>query len=337
MGKIIGVTGASGHLGGNVARCLLERGFEVSAFCRHEGPSLKDLGAEYFRGDILDAGRVDAFVSGCDAIVHCAGIISIAGDPDGSVYRSNVEGTRNVVEACARRGVERLIHVSSVHAVESRLDKSVFDEGNPWKERGSPAYDYSKACGEKIVLEAISSGRISGCVMRPSAIFGPYDFTPSKLGQATLDLYAGHIPVLPPGGYNFVDARDVAAAIAVALSPGATFTNVNKDIGPIYNLTGRYCSMREFAELIHLSGGARPPRLSLPASLMLGFLPCVSLWARLSGMEQAYTKEMVNTLVSGHTHMSFDRARRAFGFSPRPLEDSVRDFIQWEKSRGGLA
>ena len=357
MMRTIGVTGAAGHLGGVLVRRLIEKGYRVKAFCHRDVRALEGLAAELVWGDVLDSESVAAFAHGCDVVVHCAAIISITGAQHGLVFRSNTEGPRNVVAACIKADVPRLIHVSSVHAVKELSGRPVFDETNPRKEKDSPAYDYSKACGEQIVLEAFRAGTLSGCIMRPSAIFGPYDFKPSKLGQATLDLYRGHIPVLPPGGYNFVDVRDVAEGICSAISAPSSvlngpFQNLSDSaipekstevdtVGaaeddPIFNLTGRYCSMNEYASLIEQQGGHRSPRISLTASVMVALLPFVKLWARATHMEQAYTGEMIHALTSGHRNMRSDRARKAFGFNPRPLEETVQDFIAWEKERGNL-
>ena len=334
MRQTVGVTGAAGHLGGVLTRSLMEKGCRVKTLCHKDRRALEGLEVEIIWGDILDAGRMETFAAGCDAVVHCAGIISIGGAQRGQVFRSNTEGPRNISAACLKTGVPRLIHVSSVHAVQELPERPVFDETNPYKERNSPVYDYSKACGEQIVIEVFRSGKLSGCVIRPSAIIGPYDFKPSKLGQATLDLYRGHIPALPPGGYNFVDVRDVAEAICTAIS----LSHSEMPAGaPIFNLTGYYLSMAEYATLIERLGGHGPPRLSLSASVMKAFLPFIKLWARIRHMEQAYTLEMIKALTSGHPNMSSDRARETLAFRPRPLEETLRDFIAWGKERGDLS
>ena len=325
MQRIIGITGAAGHLGGALARRLIADGYKVRALCYHDRRSIEGLAVEVFSGDILNPASLDPFLSGCFAVVHSAAIISISGDPDGMVFRSNTEGPRNIVEGCIRHGVSRLVHVSSTHAVLDQLDKPSYDETNAYKPSGSYAYDHSKALGEQLVLAAFKAGHLQGCVIRPSSIIGPYDFKPSKLGRAILDLYQGHIPVLPPGGYNFVDVRDVANAIAGALDRGRN--------GEIYLTSGHYAPMPDFARLITDCGGARPPRFRVSFTMLEFLLPLVSLWARIWHSEQAYTHEMLHALHQGHPNMDNSKAKREIGLTIRPLNESIADFLAWEKTK----
>lgn len=325
MQRTIGITGASGHLGGALARRLISEGYSVRALCHRDSRSLDGLELELFTGDILDPASLDPFLAGCDVVVHSAAIISISGDPHGLVFRSNTEGARNIVEGCIRHGVTKLIHISSTHAVLDQLEKATYDESNAYKPAGSYAYDHSKALGEQLVIEAFHSGKIQGCVLRPSSIIGPFDFKPSKLGQAMLDLYRGHIPVLPPGGYNFVDVRDVAEAIAAAIERGRN--------GEIYLTSGSYAVMPDFAQLITDCGGAPPPRFRASFSMLEFLLPLVSLWARIWRSEQAYTHEMLHALHQGHPNMDNSKARKELGLTIRPLAESIADFFAWEKSR----
>ncbi len=325
MSRLVGVTGASGHLGGALARRFLASGDRVRAFCHRDLRAIEGLDLEAVRGDLLDPVSLLDFASGCDLVVHSAGVISISGDPDGMVARCNVEGVRNVVEACARSGVARLVHVSSTHAVHDCKDRDRYDETNPYKGQGSFAYDRSKAAGEAIVLSAVAEGRLDACIVRPSSLVGPFDFKPSKVGQAILDLYRGRIPVLPPGGYNFVDVRDGADGIARAAAAGRA--------GEVYLLSGRYCSMAELAALVERLGGRPAPRLALPFGLLSAFLPAVALLARLARMEQPYTEEMIRALEDCHPNMDNGKARSELGFRTRPLEETVADFLSWAAAR----
>ena len=327
--KLVGVTGASGHLGGALCRQLVESGYGVRALCHHDRRALADLDIKVFSGDILDAASLDPFLAGCQVVVHCAAIISIAGDPAGLVNRSNVEGTKTVLDSSIRHGVKTFIHVSSTHAVMEQLDRPVFDETNPRKPEGSFPYDRSKAAGEELVLAGFKSGQISGCILRPSSIIGPFDFKPSKLGQAMLDLHRGAIPVLPPGGYNFVDVRDVAAGIIAAIERGKN--------GETYLVSGHYAIMREFSGLIADCGGKPAPALQLPFGLLFWLLPVVSFWAKLSHSEQAYTQEMLHALRNGHPNMVNAKARAELGWQARPLTESIADFFSWNSSRKGLS
>src|SRR6185295_14390715 len=129
----IAVTGATGHLGANVVRLLVERGHKVTAlYHRAERlDALAGLQVERQRCDVLEIDSLEAAFAGADAVMHLAAVISIRGDPDGSVMRTNIEGTRNVVDACLTRGVAKLIHFSSIHAFRIRKSDEFVDEDQP--------------------------------------------------------------------------------------------------------------------------------------------------------------------------------------------------------------
>src|SRR5689334_9308389 len=118
MKKWVAITGANGHIGNVVCRKLLESGYQVRAFYHSEKKSLVDLNVELVQGDILKIEDVMQLVDDCEVVINCAGIISISGDPDGRVFKTNTEGPQNVLKASLAKGVKRIIHVSSVHAMK---------------------------------------------------------------------------------------------------------------------------------------------------------------------------------------------------------------------------
>lgn len=263
-------------------------------------------------------------MEGCDAVIHSAGIISINGDRAGIVHRTNTEGPQNVVNACTALGIKRMIHVSSVHAVAEHPLDTVFDETRGYKQTGSFAYDFSKASGEQLVLKAVEAKRLEACIVRPSLIIGPYDFKPSEIGKALLDLYKGKIPALPRGGYNFVDVRDVSDAIVEALDRGRN--------GEIYHLTGTYHTMQELAQIIHDVTGKKTPSLIIPFWLMQFSLPFIQLYSKMTGAAPVFTKEAIAALKYGHTNMSNAKAVKELHLKARALKASVNDFYEWQKS-----
>lgn len=329
MKKRIAITGGSGHIGNVVCRVLLQQGYTVRALVHQDARSLQGLELECIHGDILNPDALDQLMQGCSVVIHCAARISIHGDPDGQVFRTNTEGPRHLLDAARRNGIRRILHLSSVHAVmEIPLDEP-FDERRPYKNEQAFAYDHSKAVGEQIMLQAAASGDIDIIILRPSAVIGPFDFKPSELGKALLDFYHGKIPLLPPGGYDFIDVRDVAASIVSALEHGQS--------GQIYLLSGQYHSMKELAKRIHDVSGVRVPSFSLSYAVMKRLLPVVQLYSRITHSAPVYTLESITALSHGHPKMDHSKATRELGHRCRPLEESLRDFYSWQQDHQSVS
>lgn len=321
----IAVTGASGHIGNVVCRMLLEQKHEVKAFYNRDKRALIGLSLELIQGDILNKKDLEKLVRGCDIVFHCAAIISINGDPEGKVFRTNTEGAQNILDASIKAGVKKIIHVSSTHAVQEEPQHKPLTEDRAYKTSANYAYDYSKAQGEQIILAAIKQGKIKGCVVRPSAVVGPFDFKPSELGKALIDFRNRKVPVLPPGGYNFVDVRDVALAMINAIE--------NVKNGAIYNLTGKYFSMKDFAQKINETTGVKVPKAALPFWFMKLILPFIILQERLTNAAPVFTIESITTLKNGHKNIDNSKAKKDLHLNPRPIRETFKDYYNWVDNR----
>jgi dihydroflavonol-4-reductase len=276
----------------------------------------------------MDPDSLEILVKGCDAVIHAAARISIHGDPDGSVYRTNTEGTRHVLEACTRAGVKRLIHLSSVHAVmELPLDEP-FDERRPYKAEGSSRYDLSKAVSEQYLLDHTRNGKLETVIVRPSSVVGPLDARPSEMGKALIDMYLGKVPLLPQGGYDFVDVRDVARSIIAALEKGRH--------GEVYLLCGKYQRLADLAAMAGKVTGKKMPGFTVPISLLYLLLPLVKAYGRLLGAAPQFTRESLTALEHGHPHMDARKAREELGHQVRPMEETLKDFYAWQKEHHNI-
>ncbi|MCC6726618.1 MAG: NAD-dependent epimerase/dehydratase family protein [Saprospiraceae bacterium] len=321
MQKTIAVTGASGHLGNVVCRQLCGQGHRVRAMYHSFKQSLEGLSVELVQGNILDEKALERLLTGCEVVVHCAAIISIHGDPTGEVFRTNTEGPRLLLEVASRVGVRRIVHISSVHAAVE-VHGEPFDETRPYKGPGDYAYDHSKAVGEQVLLLPQYANKPEVVVLRPSCIVGPFDFKPSEIGKALLQFFNQKIPALPPGGYDFVDVRDVAETILQAIERGRN--------GEVYLTTGKYFSMKALSALIGRATGKRTPQMVMPYSLLKALLPLLGLYAKLSRTPPLFTVESIDALKNGHTKMDNSKAAAELGHRCRPLEESVQDFYQWK-------
>ena len=324
----IAVTGASGHIGNVVCRSLVLHGYRVRAMYHRDTRPLEGVDAERAQGDILNPEDVTRLLDGCDAVIHCAAIISIDGDPTGMVFRTNTEGPRNVLDAARQTGIRRIVHVSSVHAVTELPHSEPYDETRPYKGKQHPAYDYSKATGEQILREGVRDTGIDLVIVRPSAVLGPYDFKPSKLGAALLDFYHQRIPLLPEGGYDLVDVRDVAHSTIAALEHGRS--------GEAYVLSGMYFDFRKLARVIGEVTGKRVPQRVIPYVVLKAMLPFVRLQSAITGAAPSLTRESIDAVKYGHPRMDHGKARLELGHDVRPLEDTLRDFYAWQKEHHKL-
>jgi len=323
---IVAVTGAAGHIGANLVRELLRRGQRVRALVRSDTRALEGLALERVPGDTLEPASLDTLFRGAELVYHLAGRISIVGDQDGLVMRTNHLGTRNVVEAALRAGARRLVHFSSIHAlVQQPLDQPL-DESRPLAGEDTPAYDRSKAAGEREILAGVQRG-LDAVMVNPTSVFGPEDHKPSLMGQVILDLVHRKFPALVAGGFDWVDVRDVVQGAMAAAERGRT--------GERYLLGGRWHSVRQLAEQVELASGVRQSRLVAPLWLARVGVPFVGAYSRIARRAPLFTKESLDAL-QGHRQILHDKASRELGYQPRPLADTVRDTIEWFRQAGRL-
>jgi dihydroflavonol-4-reductase len=317
------ITGATGHLGGNLARALLARGHSVRAIVRADPQALEGLDVERVSGDVRDPASLSRAFRDTDVVFHAAARISIIAADRRKVAEANIDGTRNVLAACRERHVGRLVHFSSIEALDARPLDVPQDEDRPFVDRtsGSP-YAVTKAHAEGEVRRAIQDG-LDAVILNPTAIVGPFDFKPSFLGKAVMALGNGSFPMLIDGGFDWVDVRDVAeAAVAAAQSAPR---------GGRYIIGGRWASLAELAALACEVTGGKPPRLMCPYGLALAWAPISTGLCRLTGMTPLFTTYSLRVL-KGNRNVSHERAFRAFGYSPRDLRVTLRDTIAWFKA-----
>ena len=324
---IVAVTGANGHVGINLCQQLLEKGVLVRALCHHHDFALKHLDTQIFQGDLLAPESLDSFLEGVDVVFHLAAKISITGDPHGTLRKLNVEGTRNIVTAAQKAKVKRFIHFSSIHAFRQNPLHKQLDEARELVGDQAFSYDRSKADGERIVMEEARKG-FDAFVLSPTAIVGPMDYEPSLMGKAFLQLYHKQIPALVPGGYNWVDVRDIVSAAINSIEQGKR--------GEKYLLSGKWHSLREIAKLIEKITGKKTPQVEMPFWVATAGLPFITLYSRLTGAAPLYTQESLEIIKNANKLISNSKAVKELGFSPRPVEETIKDIFDWFGQNGFL-
>jgi dihydroflavonol-4-reductase len=321
------VTGAAGHLGANVVRALVDAGRAVRCLVRADVRALEGLPVERAVGDLEDVASLQKAFAGSQTVFHLAATVSVAGGLGGQVERSNVGGVQNVLEACRAAGVRRLVHFSSVRAMTEPPEGTPLDEDAPLASgRGLSAYERSKVDGERLVLEAVAGG-FDAVICTPTAAIGPWDYKPSRAGSALLDLWRGRLPALLDGGFDWVDARDVAQGALAAEAKGTA--------GQRYLLSGTWRSLSGIAALVHQAGGRPPPRLVVPLVLASAVAPLGLAGARLLGATPVFTPEAVRALA-GRQKIHPRRSVADLGWAPRPLEATVADTLAWFRGQGVL-
>ncbi|MBW1907757.1 MAG: NAD-dependent epimerase/dehydratase family protein [Deltaproteobacteria bacterium] len=189
------VTGGGGRLGNVLVRRLLENGQKVRVLEPGTLPeSLAGLDIEFMSGSVLDTGEVARATDGVNVVYHLAAKIDLSPKKDPMMYIINVEGTRNVVDACLSSGL-RLVHTSSHHALEREPLDQPLTEDKPLALNEKCEYHRSKAIGETIVLDACERG-LDAVIVNPGSMIGPHDYEPSMIGAVLIDLYFGRVPVL---------------------------------------------------------------------------------------------------------------------------------------------
>ncbi|GDX80958.1 dihydroflavonol-4-reductase [Deltaproteobacteria bacterium] len=312
----VAITGATGHLGSNLVRACLAEGLAVRVLVHGGDAELAGLDVERIPGDVTRADTLDALVTGVDTVFHLAALISIDGDQGGRVPAINVGGARNMALAARAAGVARFVHVASVHAFKQRPLEVPINEG---RERVSGpnalAYDRSKAEGEAAVRAVFADG-LNGVVVYPSGVIGPTDPRPSRMGRFFLDLAHRRLPALTPGGFDWVDVRDVVATVLAAARLGRP--------GEGYIASGRWASVQELARIAESITGIPSPKWTSPMWLARVGAPFMTLGNRLFGVDPLYTSEALDALEANHA-LHHHKAAAELGHAPRPIEDTVRD------------
>jgi dihydroflavonol-4-reductase len=321
------ITGATGHLGANVVRLLLEEGRDIRVMVRDDLRALEGLDVETVRGDVTDPGSLARLFSGADTVFHLAGRISITGIEDPELPATNVEGVRRVVDACVESGVQRLVHVSSIHAFSTKPNDDVLDENRELAlgDHHKP-YDRSKAAGQLEALKGIERG-LEVVVVNPTAIVGPHDFKVSAMGRVILDIYHHRLPALVDGGYNWVDVRDVARGILLAEEKGRSGEN--------YLLSGHWRSLLELAAYITRHTGRVTSRTAIPYGMALFFSYFSGAFSRIFKRPTNFTPFSMQS-IRCHRFISHLKATEELGYVPRPFEKTIKETMTWFDEAGML-
>ncbi|GAB2546748.1 hopanoid-associated sugar epimerase [Rhodanobacter koreensis] len=322
------VTGATGFVGSAVARRLLRDGHHVRALVRatSDRRNLQGLDVEVIEGDLTGAGSLLPACDGCDALFHVAADYRLWAPAPEELYRTNVDGTRAILEAARRVGIPRVVYTSSVATL------GIPKDGSPGAENTTVAlsdmighYKRSKFLAEE-VARAFAVEGLPIVIVNPSTPLGPRDIKPTPTGRIVRDAIAGRLPAYVDTGLNIVHVDDVAEGHWLAFRHGT--------VGERYILGGFNLSLREvLIEIAHIAGRS-PPKWRLPHAAVMPVAYMAETWARLTGTNPIATVEEVR-MSKKHMFFSSAKATHELGYAPRPARLALEDAVQWFKAAAG--
>jgi dihydroflavonol-4-reductase len=331
------VTGATGFVGGRLTTLLCRAGMDVRASGHPSDPTddLDRLGCEVRLVDLLDGDAVARLAEGVEAVFHVAAMVTFVPRLVGRQWRVNVDGTRNVIAACRRAGVRRLVYTSTVNTLGIPAPGTVGDEDTPFDwDRWHLGYMNSKRAAEGLVLHAAGMGLDAVCVL-PGTMFGAGDRFFSA-GTYIREAARGRLVLAPPGGTTVAHVDDVVQGHLLALERGQR--------GERYVLGGDHLSYATLFRVINEALGRPGPFGVIPAPMLRWSGRAVDQLRRLGkglgmGMRLGPVADMEfseGVAVAGCAPLYYDsdRARRALGYRPRPAVEGVVDAVDWYRRRG---
>ena len=320
------VTGVSGFLGWHVARELSERGYAVRGLVR-PGKQVTDIPIETVTGDLRDVGSLERSLAGCGLVFHVAADYRLWAKDPGELYRSNVDGTRNLLGAAQRAGVERIVYTSTVGCI-GFVPGGLGDESTPVSLADMAGhYKRSKFMAEQAALEFARAG-LPVVIVNPTAPIGDHDVKPTPTGKIVADFLNGDMPAYIDTGLNVVDVRDCAKGHLLACERGRA--------GERYILGSENLTLAEILGILARLSGRKAPAVRLPRAVAWCAAVCSTGWAEVTGRPPRVPLEAVH-MAKKKMWVTHEKARRELGFEPAPAETALQRAVEWFQGQGAGA
>jgi dihydroflavonol-4-reductase len=323
------VTGANGHLGYNVCRLLAARGEQVRAMVRKSADTapLARLGVEIVHGDILDPGSTNAAAAGAGRVYHtAAGFLMWATDPEQAIVRPSVDGTRNVMNAAAKAGVEKVLYVSTSGTIGfSRTPDRLLDEKDK-NENPHTAYFQGKIAAEVEAFAAGKRDKLPISTINPGFILGPRFWKPSESTRQIVDALELGVTVYFEGGFGVVDVEDVAQGAILAMEKG-------KD-GERYLVSGENVTVRQMMQHVADLAGLGPPRLRAPVPVLRVVAGALERVAKVTGKRPLVDRAQIEEFAGTYSYYDVTKAKRELGYTYRDARETVRRTVAWTIDKG---
>jgi len=324
------VTGASGFVGAAVVRQLVQAGHAVRALIRRTSvrTNVVKLPIEIVEGDLRDADSLTPAMAGIRFVFHVAADYRLWARHPQDIVQTNVEGTRALMEAALRAGIERVVYTSSVATLKARADGAASDETAPLDPAAAVgAYKYSKVVAERLVETMVTERGLPAVIVNPSTPIGPRDVRPTPTGRIIIEAAAGRMPAYVDTGLNLVHVDDVAAGHLLALTRGR--------IGDRYILGGQDVLLGDMLAEIARQTGRSPPRLRLPRRLIFPLAYAAEAIAQFTGREPFVTTTGLR-LAKDRMFFTSAKAERELAYRARPYGAAISEAIVWFRQHGYL-
>jgi dihydroflavonol-4-reductase len=322
--KPVLVTGATGFVGWHVARALLDRGESVRVLAR-DLTRLRELNETLpYQGDLRDPASLARAVEGCGRVYHVAADYRLWSRDSREMYRSNVEGTRAMLDAAKRAGVERFTYTSTVGCV-AVPQNGIGDETMVARiEDMQGHYKRSKLQAEQVALEYARAG-FPVVIVNPTAPVGDHDFKPTPTGKIIVDFVRGAMPAYLDTGLNVVDVRDVANGHLLACERGR--------VGERYILGAENMTLRQILEALSPVAGRDPPAVKIPYAIAFAAGVASTAWANMTGREPRAPLEGVK-MARKKMWVRHDKAAHELGYAPGSASHALARAVEWFKANG---
>ena len=317
------VTGATGFLGWHVAHRLLARGEKVRALVRDTG-RVRELDGEIVVGDLRDPKSLERAAAGCGVVYHVAADYRLWVKDPAELHRSNVEGTRNLLTAARDAGVERVVYTSTVGCIGMHGDALGNEDSPVDLGQMSGAYKRSKFEAEQVALEFAHAG-FPVVIVNPTAPIGDRDFRPTPTGKIVVDYLKGDLPAFIDTGLNLVDVEDTAEGHLLACARGVS--------GERYILGSENLTLQQILTRLAAISGGKAPRWRIPYAVAYAAGLASTGWANLTGQEPRAPIDAVK-MARQKMFVSLDKAKRALGFTPRPVDGALKRAVDWFRANG---
>ena len=310
------VTGASGFVGWHVARLLTERGRKIRALVRPSS-RISGLDVETVTGDLRDPSSLARAATGCEVVYHVAADYRLWAKDPNELYRSNVDGTRNLIRAAREAGASCFIYTSTVGCIHPP------DETGPVSlEQMNGAYKRSKLLAEEAALEERDLPVI---IVNPTAPIGDHDVKPTPTGRIVLDFLTGNMPAYIDTGLNLVDVRDVAAGHLLAEEKGRARER--------YILGCENLTLQQILSKLAALTGRPAPKVQLPYAVAYAAGVVSTAWARISGQPPRAPLDAVK-MARKKMFVTHQKAGEQLGYSPGPVDAALSRAVDWFRCNG---
>ena len=306
-----------------MARKLLERGRRVRALVR-PASRVRELEVETVTGDLRDPPSLARAVEGCELVFHVAADYRLWARRPEELYRSNVDGTRNLLTAARNAGVERCVYTSTVGCIGVPKGGQGNEETPVSLKDMTGAYKRSKFLAEQVALE-FAAGGFPVVIVNPTAPVGDHDFKPTPTGKVIVDFLKGAMPAYIDTGLNLVDAGDTAEGHLLACQHGRP--------GQRYILGRQNLTLEEIFRKLEQISGVRAPARRIPYPVAYAAGVVTTAWARLTGSEPRVPLDAVR-IARKKMFVSHRKAVSELGFAPGPVEGALTRAVEWFRANG---